>query len=737
MNHHVSLHVRFDSTGAVDSAAWVEAGHDAVKEAAGYLRLQVSSPSAHHSHSRGTPKGLGLGYDLVVGVGANLLTELLMYAIHTVFGRRHEAGHTPASVTIESAAGSVSVYRDDSEQRQQAEITGWVERHKARPGDVTFSLSDATRKPAEKVAVVVGIRHYLHLDDIPLAEADATRVAAVLEGSGWKVKLLLASAFSPEAFLGAVLDWMESQFYINASTGSFLMFYFTGHGFLDDQKSGYLAFPESVDRNGPTAFSMDSLFRDFILRSPAQRMLVALDCCYSGAVFKTLTPKGPAAPALLGGNNIGDLQTHNVQATNPTRTSCKLVIASCRAHELAFEEEAREANGAGMGISVFADVFCAGLSGDSDALAATSEGPLVHHNSFVGYLQNKLGGKAQAPVDFRTPAVGNVVIYKPDTPQTLSPAPPSPPAPGVVENAHLGKLGYQLLRAPAGAYLLPPFAPIPAGSFWMGTAQEEFERLRLPPACDNERNPRSSQRLHVQFGYPFAIAVYPVTMAEYALFLEAIPDEQRQAQLPAQWPDQEKNAAWPVVNLTWQQAHAYCSWLSQVSGQQYEIASEAEWEKAARWGPVAQAPQDAWLFPFRDTPPSDPALWLKDWPCNTATARLKPVGEYAGDISRYKVRDMIGNVQEWTRTSYATTRREEPPPYEFSPGHSSGVVLPAPPTAPAAVHAGVRMVLRGGSHQDAEWANIRPARRRGLAPTGQSEVVGFRLVRFGPLVSSL
>ena len=48
----------------------------------------------------------------------------------------------------------------------------------------------------------------------------------------------------------------------------------------------------------------------------------------------------------------------------------------------------------------------------------------------------------------------------------------------------------------------------------------------------------------------------------------------------------------PVVNVTWGDAMAYCQWLSQQTGQEHRLPTEAEWEKAAR------GDQDARPYPW-------------------------------------------------------------------------------------------------------------------------------------------
>ncbi len=156
-------------------------------------------------------------------------------------------------------------------------------------------------------------------------------------------------------------------------------------------------------------------------------------------------------------------------------------------------------------------------------------------------------------------------------------------------------------------------------------------------------------------------------------------------------------ANYPINNVTWHGADAYCRW---VGGR---LPTEAEWEFAAGGG-------DGRLYPWGDAPPDDNLAVFGE----IAFATLQPVDSLSAGVSPFGLYHMAGNVREWVQDGY------DPIYYDLGPPDN-----PAGPT----VNNYDDRVLRGGGYRSVA-ADLRTTNRDFERATEFQGIpdVGFRCV---------
>jgi formylglycine-generating enzyme required for sulfatase activity len=149
---------------------------------------------------------------------------------------------------------------------------------------------------------------------------------------------------------------------------------------------------------------------------------------------------------------------------------------------------------------------------------------------------------------------------------------------------------------------------------------------------------------------PYLLARTPVTNALYGPFLAA-----GRTQAPPWWNDPGFSAPLqPVVGVTWDDAAAYCDWLSAAIGGRWRLPTEMEWEFAACGG--LEHPATAW---GDSVPPGE----IPDGPLDAPweTGRGRPNG--------YGLCDMGTIVHEWC-ADWRETERPDLPKRRASRGGS-------------------------------------------------------------------
>lgn len=190
----------------------------------------------------------------------------------------------------------------------------------------------------------------------------------------------------------------------------------------------------------------------------------------------------------------------------------------------------------------------------------------------------------------------------------------------------------------------PLMVTLPSGTAQLGA-----------PDNDGEANPAEKPQRPVTFTGFFAISQTEVTFAEY----DACVADGGCRTRPGDngWGRGNR----PVINVSWEEAQAYVAWLSSETGQSYGLPSEAQWEYAARGGDTAAYPGGSAtaLCAFANGANSESGLpWSNSACADPAPDRTLPTGMLAAN--GYGVKDMLGNVAEWTLDCNTLNLRDAP-----------------------------------------------------------------------------
>ena len=245
----------------------------------------------------------------------------------------------------------------------------------------------------------------------------------------------------------------------------------------------------------------------------------------------------------------------------------------------------------------------------------------------------------------------------------------------------------------------PELVVVPAGSFLMGSTASEEQR------SDDEGPQR-----RVTIPLPLAVGVYEVTFAQWDACVQGggclgySPHDEGRGR-----------GMLPVTKVSWEDAQAYVAWLSDETGEEYRLPSEAEWQYAARagtrtaryWGEreteqcrYANGADEA----LREAEPDPPIAFCSDGYPETA-----PVGSF--EPNGFGLHDVMGNVQEWTQDCWS--RGYAGTPADGGPRETGDCS---------------QRNLSGGSWAMGPW-HLRSASRFGARPGIRHHGFGFRVVR--------
>jgi formylglycine-generating enzyme required for sulfatase activity len=189
------------------------------------------------------------------------------------------------------------------------------------------------------------------------------------------------------------------------------------------------------------------------------------------------------------------------------------------------------------------------------------------------------------------------------------------------------------------AAFAPEMVVIPAGEFLMGSPEDEEDR-------GEDEGPQH----RVVIPAPFALGKYAVTFEEFDHFVRENGHDHRPRDMD--WGRGDR----PVIDVSWDDAVAYCRWLSKETGHDYRLPTEAEWEYTCRAGTTTP-------FHFGETIGTDQANYDGDYTYGGGgkgvyRKKTVPVGNFPANA--FGLHDMHGNVWEWVEDCWHDSYRGAP-----------------------------------------------------------------------------
>ena len=511
-----------------------------------------------------------------------------------------------------------------------------------------------------RIAIVVGVDSYPELSGLSrlsFAAADAQRFGEVMTAQRYTLRLLT----NETATRGIVRRTLkEVQQLVSPGRGT-VVFFFSGHGFSKDSVNYLATYEAVIDDLESTGLSLEDLHA-LLKETGARRLAVFIDAC------RDMPGEGTKA--------LGLRSFSRWQESEGLR-----MLFSTRAGEVSYEA-------LDLQHGIFSHFLLEGLAGE----AAQDDG-FVTFQDLADYVEHAVKswsfkrGKLQVPYDSGE-ASGDFLIARARRGSTLA---------------------GELWTSPG----LPiEFSYIPPGVFRMGDGGPKVKR-------EDERARR------VDVNSPYWMSRTEVTQGQFEAFVAATghESEAERAGWAWVWEDtgwtQLEGASWrdsggddyPVVHVSWDDAEAFCKWLSKKSGEKIRLPTEVEWEYAARAGADAPIyPEESARGGACDSSPLNETAWY----CGNSNGRANPVGEKASN--EWGLHDMIGNVWEWTEDSVT-----------WSLSDSS---VDSPPVGSIDIKrtGGPHRAVRGCSWRS-HVESCRVTNRNAFIPTARDGYLGFRIVR--------
>jgi formylglycine-generating enzyme required for sulfatase activity len=505
----------------------------------------------------------------------------------------------------------------------------------------TVTLPKGTER---RVALVVGNRDYQHEQPLKNPLNDADDMARVLGQMGFAVTVLKNADYRT---LGSGI----TDFVSKLTKSDVALFYFSGHG-IGYQGQNYLMPVDGritcMERIPNEALSLEKILSGFEDQK-VRNSFVFLDACrslpkYPGCYDQSRNSAGPQG------------------LTIPTNNPQGSFIAFATAEGRTADDNQQERNG----------LFTSELL---KHIAKPNLGIRTIMDQVTGGVRQRSGNKQQ-PKRYED-LEGDFYFLVSKT--------PSPPVDSVVITP----------TKPTTDFLVgPAMVMVKGGTFQMGSNQYDDEGPVHPMKVSD-----------------FLMGKYEVTVTEYMQFvaetnshypqwLEAGSECNIETGTFSYYKDigyTSRQSQLPIVGVSWDDAVAYCDWLSTKNKRKYRLPTEAEWEYAARGGQSSRG------YTHAGGNNADSVGWSD---ANSGGKPHNVGGKAANELGLF---DLSGNV--WERCS------------DWLGAYSRNAQTnPTGPATPQKFR-----VIRGGSW-NLDPLNCRSTLRSGITPTSRTNYIGFRVV---------
>lgn len=430
-----------------------------------------------------------------------------------------------------------------------------------------------SKRPSEKWAVLIGVDDYAYAKDLKYCGADMQALQKELTQVGFAARqVLLLNDNAKEKRLQPYKSNIEKQIELtcsNAERGDLVLIAFSGHG-VHAGKVSYLCPTDAKLDDRSTLISLEWVYQQ-MQKCQADLKLVMMDAC------RNVPPELNATRDFTAEERKDSSRAFVQEAARLPEGI--LLLSSCSEGEFAQEDIE-------LGHGVFMHFLLEGLQGKADA----DHNRAVTLNELFRFAskETKLHVSTKFSDSQRPKLNGNLTIEALDF-EIVSPG-SNKGLPDEITNS----IGMKLKL-------------IPAGEFLMGSklSAEEVEQRYFPDE-DAKSFENELPQYRVTISKPFYMGQHEVTIGQFRRFVEltgystTAESSSSSAANPTGARDDNKGKTWkspghkedldehPVTIVSWEDARAFCEWLSREEGQTYRLPTQAEWEYACRAGTTTE-----------------------------------------------------------------------------------------------------------------------------------------------------